>query len=384
MLFREVLGLVKSKKELVSSYSQKRIAHAQLLYGVRGSGKLGLALSYSRFLNCESILNQDSCDLCSSCLKFSKLAHPDLHIIFPVIKKSSTDKPLSSDFVGLWREATTDNPYQSLGNWMSLYKERYLEKSSNKKKEGVIYAHQIKELNRKLALKIYEAKYRVVIVWMPEKMNIKAANKFLKLLEEPPKKTILLLVSENKNSLLPTVLSRLQVIDIPSYTVSETIEHFKNNKTDNFINYCKRSNGDLGKIYNYSKDEINEGVYIENFSTLMRVCFKNNIIEITNWVDSISTKTRENQARLLSYSLVIIRECLIYNYSDKKMNILSKEEEVFIKKFAMYINEENSLRIIELFENGIKHIKRNANSKIIFFDMLLQLVKLLKLKRKFV
>ena len=383
MLFREVLGLVKSKKELVSGYSQKRIAHAQLLYGARGSGKLALALSYSRFLNCESPLNQDSCDLCLSCLKFSKLAHPDLHIIFPVIKKSSTDKPLSDDFVDLWREVMTNNPYQSLESWMSLYKEQYLEKISNKKKEGVIYSHQIKELNRKLSLKIYEAKYRVVIIWMPEKMNIRAANKFLKLLEEPPKKTILLLVSENKNSLLSTVLSRLQAIGVPSYTVSETIAHFKNNKTDSFINYCKRSNGDLGRIYNYSKDEGNEDSYIEKFSALMRACFKNNIIEIANWADDASAKTRENQVKLLDYSLVIIRECLIYNYSDKKMNILSEKEEGFIKNFATYINEENSLPIIELFENGIKQIKRNANSKIIFFDMLLQLVKLLKLKRKF-
>jgi len=384
MLLREILGLEKIKKELTSSYSQNRIAHAQLFNGPKGSGKLAIALAYAQLINCELYKNNDSCGTCPSCLKYLKLAHPDLHIIYPIIKKSSTDKPISDDFISLWRENILYNPYQSLDKWMESYKESFIEKVSNKKKEGVIYAHQIKELSRKLSLKIYEAKNRVVIIWMPEKMNIKAANKFLKLLEEPPKRTILLLVSENKTSLLPTVLSRLQIIDIPRYNINETISFFSDNKTSGFLSYCKRSNGDLGNLYNYNEDLENQDGFIERFSSLMRVCFKNNIVEISSWVDQISAKTRENQIKILSYSISLIRECIIYNYSDKKINNLSQQEENFIKNFSLYIHEENSLQIISIFESIIKNIQRNANSKIILFDMSLSLVKLLKLKRKFV
>ena len=384
MLFREILGLEKIKKELTSSYSQKRIAHAQLFNGPKGSGKLAIALAYAQLINCESIQNNNSCGKCSSCLKYLKITHPDLHIIYPVIKKSSTDKPISDDFIGLWRQSIISNPYQSLDKWMESYKESFIEKVSNKKKEGVIYAHQIKELNRKLSLKIYEAKNRVVIIWRPEKMNIKAANKFLKILEEPPSRTILLLVSENKLSLLSTVLSRLQIIDVPRYTVNETMSFFSDNKTSSFLNYCKRSNGDLGNLYNYNEDLENKESFIENFSSLMRVCFKNNIVEISSWVDRVSAKTRENQIKTLSYSIGFIRECIIYNYSDKKINNLSDQEANFIKNFSPYIHEGNSIQIISMLERVIKNIQRNANSKIILFDMLLCLVKLLKLKRKFV
>jgi len=384
MFFREILGLEKIKKELTSSYYQKRIAHAQLFDGPKGSGKLAIALAYAQLINCESYKDNDSCGTCSSCLKYLKITHPDLHIIYPVIKKSSTDKPISDDFISLWREEILFNPYQSLGKWMESYKESFVEKISNKKKEGVIYAHQIKELNRKLSLKIYEAKNRVVIIWMPEKMNIKAANKFLKILEEPPARTILLLVSEKKTSLLTTVLSRLQIIEVPRYTVNETISFFSGNKKSDFLNYCKRANGNLGNLYNYNKDLGSKDGFIETFSSLMRVCFKNNIVEISSWVDQTSTKTRENQIKIISYSISLIRECLIYNYSDKKINNLSEQEAKFIKNFSSYIHEENSLQIISILETVIKNIQRNANSKIILFDMLLRLVKLLKLKRKFV
>ena len=195
MRFSEVIGLEKTKGELVGGVAQNRIAHAQLFYGSKGSGQLALAVAYARRLNCQSPEKNDSCNSCPASLKFSKLIHPDLHIIFPIIRTSSTDNKTSDDFICDWREQFLKNPYFSLSSWLSHYKEKFLEKTADKKKEAIIYSHQIKELNRKLALKVFEAKYRVVIIWMPEKMNIKAANKFLKLLEEPPKKTVLLLVS---------------------------------------------------------------------------------------------------------------------------------------------------------------------------------------------
>ena len=256
MRFSEVIGLEETKEELGVGIAKNRIAHAQLFYGSKGSGKLALSLAYARTINCLSPEKNDSCNNCSSCLKFSKLIHPDLHIIFPIIRTSSTDNKTSDDFVGDWREQFLKNPYLSLSKWLIHYKEKFLEKTSDKKKEAVIYSHQIKELSRKLTLKIFEAKYRVVIIWMPEKMNIKAANKFLKVLEEPPNKTILLLVSEDKGSIINTILSRLQHTRTPNYTVNDTIENSKTQKTESFLNFSRLSNGNMGKVLSYTEETL--------------------------------------------------------------------------------------------------------------------------------
>ena len=383
MRFSEVIGLEETKEELGVGIAKNRIAHAQLFYGSKGSGKLALSLAYARTINCLSPEKNDSCNNCSSCLKFSKLIHPDLHIIFPIIRTSSTDNKTSDDFVADWREQFLKNPYLSLSKWLIHYKEKFLEKTSDKKKEAVIYSHQIKELSRKLTLKIFEANYRVVIIWMPEKMNIKAANKFLKVLEEPPNKTILLLVSEDKGSIINTILSRLQHTRTPNYTVNDTIENSKTQKTESFLNFCRLSNGNMGKVWSYTEETL-QVPYFEEFKVLNRLCFKNNFSEISDWCDAISLKNREQQKDFLGYCLTIFRECLIYNFSDHNINLLTIDEKRFLENFAKFVHQENSTSIISLFESAIKKIKRNANSKIIFFQLALDLSDLLKLKRKFV
>jgi len=383
MRFSEVIGLEKTKEELGGGIAHNRIAHAQLFYGSKGSGKLALAVAYARRLNCQSPEKNDSCNNCPSCLKFSKLIHPDLHLVFPIVKTSSSDIKTSDDFVGEWRNQFLKNPYLSLSKWLGYYKEKFLEKSSDRKKEAVIYSHQIKELNRKLTLKIFEAKYRVVIIWMPEKMNIKAANKFLKLLEEPPSKTILLLVSEDKGSIIETVLSRLQHTRIPNYTVSDTIENSKTHKSEGFLNFCRLSNGNMGEVLSYTEGAF-QSSFLEEFKLLNRLCFKNNFTEISDWCDEISLKNRQQQRDFLYYCLTVFRECLVYNFSDQNINLLTKEEKRFLENYAKFVHEENSIFITSLFESAIKKIKRNANSKIIFFQLALELSDLLKLKSKFV
>jgi len=383
MRFSEVIGLEETKEELGGGITRNRIAHAQLFYGSKGSGKLALAVAYARRLNCQSPEKNDSCNNCPSCLKFSKLIHPDLHLLFPIIKTSSTDNKTSDDFIADWRGQFLKNPYFSLSKWLSYYKEKFLEKTSDKKKEAIIYSHQIKELNRKLTLKIFEAKYRVVIIWMPEKMNIKAANKFLKLLEEPPNKTILLLVSEDKGSIIDTILSRLQHTRISSYTVNDTIENSKAQKSESFLNSCRLSNGNMGKVWSYT-DEVFSASFFEEFKALNRLCFKNNFSEISDWCDAKSLKNRQQQRDFLGYCLTIFRECLVYNFSDQSINLLTIEEKRFLENFAKFVHQENSISIIILFESAIKKIKRNASSKIIFFQLALELSDLLKLKRKFV
>ena len=383
MRFSEVIGLEKTKEELGGGITHNRIAHAQLFYGSKGSGKLALAVAYARRLNCQSPEKNDSCNNCPSCLKFSKLIHPDLHLLFPIVQTSSSDIKTNVDFVGDWRNQFLKNPYLSLSKWLSYYKEKFLEKTSDRKKEAVIYSHQIKEINRKLTLKIFEAKYRVVIIWMPEKMNIKAANKFLKLLEEPPSKTILLLTSEDKGSIIETILSRLQHTRVPNYTVNDIIENSKTHKSEEFLNFCRLSNGNMGKALSYTEETL-QSSFLEEFKLLNRLCFKNNFTEISDWCDEMSLKNRQQQRDFLSYCLTVFRECLVYNFSDQNINLLTKEESFFLENYAKFVHEENSISITSLFESATKKIKRNANSKIIFFQLALELSDLLKLKSKFV
>ena len=383
MLFKEVIGLEKIKKELVYGVAKKRIAHAQLFNGPKGSGKLALAIAYARFINCNSPKENDSCQECSSCLQFSKLAHPDLHILYPVIKTANNNTPQSSDSVSRWAESVLKNPYLSLNQWSDVYKEEFLEKLSDKKKEATIYSHQIKEINKKLSLKIFSAKYRVVLIWMPEKMNIQSSNKFLKLLEEPPKKTILLLVSEDKEGLIKTITSRVQSTYVKGYTVEETIGASSNEKTDDFLNFCRLSSGNMGRVLSYNQED-NKEDKTDSFIELMRTSFKNNFSKMSEWSEYASQKTRQQQIEFLQYSIDLIRECLIYNYSSNSLSKTTTAEKEFLKKFSQFINEENSVLIFELFESSIQNIARNASSKIILFNLSLKLANLLKLKSTFV
>ena len=383
MLFKEVVGLEKTKKELVLSVVKKRVAHAQLFNGPKGSGKLALAIAYARFINCNSPKEDDSCQECSSCLQFSKLAHPDLHILYPVIKTANNNTPQSSDSVSRWAESVLKNPYLSLNQWSDVYKEEFLEKTSDKKKEATIYSHQIIEINKKLSLKIFSAKYRVVLIWIPEKMNIQSSNKFLKLLEEPPKETILLLVSEDKEGLIKTITSRVQLTIVKGYTVEETISSSYHEKTDDFLNFCRLSSGNMGEVLSYNQED-NKEDKTDSFIELMRISFKNNFSKMSEWSEYASQKTRQQQIEFLQYSIDLIRECLIYNYSSNSLSKTTTAEKEFLKNFSQFINEENSVLIFELFESSIQNIARNASSKIILFNLSLKLAKLLKLKSTFV
>ena len=218
---------------------------------------------------------------------------------------------------------------------------------------------------------------------MPEKMNIQSSNKFLKLLEEPPKKTILLLVSEDKEGLIKTIISRVQVTSVKGYTVEETIGASPHEKTDDFLNFCRLSSGNMGDVFSYNKEN-SEEEKTDSFIKLMRTSFSNNFSKMSEWSEYASQKTRQQQIEFLQYSIDLIRECLIYNYSSKSLSKTTTAEKEFLKNFSQLINEENSVLIFELFESSIQNIARNASSKIILFNLSLKLANLLKLKSTFV
>ena len=380
MLFKEIIGNIKVKKQLIDSVNYNRVSHAQLFLGNKGCAKLALAFAYAQFLNCNNRLKADSCGECSSCLKYNNLTHPDLHLIFPVLKVNNIKNPTSDNFVNQWREIVNQNPYLSLNTWIDSFG------TENKTgQQGVIYKDEAINIHKKLRLKNYEAKYRVVLIWMPEQMNIEVSNKLLKTLEEPPLGTIFLVVSENTGKLLSTIISRLQTIKITNFSIEDIMEYFGEDKleTEKAKQLRNLTDADLGEIIQIVNNEIEKIDFFENFSDWVRLSYKMDIPGISQWVDAVSSSGRKQQILFLSYAIKIIRECLIYNFASRLLLKTTENEFSFISKFSSFIHEENSILIIEKLEKTIKAIQRNANAKILFFELSLQMVKFLKLKRKF-
>lgn len=380
MLFKEIIGNNSVKKQLIEAVRNNRISHAQLFSGKSGSAKLALALAYAQFLNCENRTTVDSCGICSSCLKFNNLSHPDLHLVIPVLKTKEVQKPVSDHFIGKWRDFITNNYYGSLNGWIDSFG------TENKTgQQGTIYKDEANNIHKKLSLKNYEAEYRVVLIWMPERMNLEVSNKLLKLFEEPPKGTIFLLITENTNQLLPTIISRLQTIKIADFTAEDIVNHFGEQALS--LEKAKQlrnlTNADLGKITQILEDKEGELDLFSDFSVWMRLTYKMDVQGISKWVDNLSLKGRKQQNLFLSYAIKMVRECLIYNFASDTLLKTNENEFAFLTKFSPFIHEENSVMIIEKLEESIMAINRNANAKILFFELSLQMVKFLRLKRKF-
>jgi len=380
MLFKEIIGNNSVKKQLIEAVRNNRISHAQLFSGKSGSAKLALALAYAQFLNCENRTAVDSCGICSSCLKFNNLSHPDLHLVIPVLKTKEVQKPVSDHFIGKWRDFITNNYYGSLNGWIDSFG------TENKTgQQGTIYKDEANNIHKKLSLKNYEAEYRVVLIWMPERMNLEVSNKLLKLFEEPPKGTIFLLITENTNQLLPTIISRLQSIKIADFTAEDIVNHFGEQALS--LEKAKQlrnlTNADLGKITQILEEKEGELDLFSDFSVWMRLTYKMDVQGISKWVDNLSLKGRKQQNLFLSYAIKMVRECLIYNFASDTLLKTNENEFAFLTKFSPFIHEENSVMITEKLEESIKAINRNANAKILFFELSLQMVKFLRLKRKF-
>jgi DNA polymerase-3 subunit delta' len=380
MLFKEIIGNNFVKKQLIEAVRNNRISHAQLFSGKSGSAKLALALAYAQFLNCENRTTVDSCGTCSSCLKFNNLSHPDLHLVIPVLKTKEVQKPVSDHFIGKWRDFITNNYYGSLNGWIDSFG------TENKTgQQGTIYKDEANNIHKKLSLKNYEAEYRVVLIWMPERMNLEVSNKLLKLFEEPPRGTIFLFITENTNQLLPTIISRLQTIKIADFTAEDIVNHFGEQvlSLEKAKQLRNLTNADLGKITQILEDKEGELDLFSDFSVWMRLTYKMDVQGISKWVDNLSLKGRKQQNLFLSYAIKMVRECLIYNFASDTLLKTNENEFAFLTKFSPFIHEENSVMITEKLEESIKAINRNANAKILFFELSLQMVKFLRLKRKF-
>jgi len=378
MLFKDITGNELVKKQLIDAVANNRISHAQLFSGKSGNAKLALAFAYAQYLNCENKSETDSCNSCSSCLKYKNLSHPDLYLIFPVLKVNGIKNPTSDSFVNKWRELVLENKFIDINDWIDTFG---IENKTGQ--QGSIYIDEATSIQRKLSLKNYEAEYRVVLIWLPEKMNLTVSNKLLKLLEEPPKGTVFVLVSEDANSLLPTIISRLQTLNVSDFTIEDVVDYFDGVTLEKAKQLKNITDSDFGKMKKIIDDT--EGLLdlFDEFSSWMRLAYRMDVSALSKWVDKIASMGRKHQKLFLSYAIKMIRECLILNFGSSNLLKTNEKEYAFISKFSPFIHEGNSVNIIEELEESIKAINRNANAKILFFELSLQMVKFLKVKRKF-
>ena len=374
MQFKNIIGQNDIKKELIETVNHNRISHAILFYGPEGSGKLSLAIAYAQYINCENKQEQDSCGTCPSCLKYNKLQHPDLHFVFPVATNSDVKKdPVSDNFIADWREIFLQHPYLSLDMWLAHI--------GVENKQGSIQKEESREIVRKLNLKTYEAEYKVMIIWMAEKMNESCANKLLKILEEPPPKTLFILISEHTEDLMATILSRTQIIRIPKIddtSMRKKLQEDFDLHGEDLDVLVHNANGNYTKAFQLVSFENENSDYYNYFTNIMRLAYVRNVPELSKLSDEIAKMGREKQKGFLEYGLKMLRENFILNQKNQDIVYLYKTEKEFSLKFHPYINEKNIGQFTKEFNDAHYHIERNGNAKMIFFDLILKIITLLR------
>lgn len=374
MLFRDIVGQDAVKRQLRLSVRQGRIPHACMLVGKSGVGKLQLALAVAQYLACEHRTEEDSCGCCPSCLQYARLEHPDLHFVFPIVKGDAGD--VCDDFVEQFRQLLLAEHYFDLDDW---YRTMGVET-----KQGMIYEKESGEITRKLSLKSFSGGYKVMIIWQPEKMNIVCANKLLKLLEEPPERTLFLLVSEHPEQLLPTIISRVQQIRVPALSEQELATQFS-------PDIAHIAQGSYLSAKRLSEQADVSSQYLEYFIQLMRDAYTISRIDnaarkyeslqrLRKWSQDIADQKvgREQQKAFLQYASSQVRENFIANFQQPQLNYQTTEEQQFTTRFSPYINEGNVYQILEQLELAERQIAQNGNAKIIFFDLCLQMIVLVK------
>ena len=382
MEFSEVIGQQHLKKHLIKTIENGRIPHSQLFIGKTGAGILPMALSYAREILCsEHQEDEKKYSLCAS--KIAKLSHPDLHFIFPVNTNEVIKKnPLSSMFMNDWREFVLDNPYASLYDW---YKHIGIEK-----KQGNISAGEAEEISKKLSLKSFEGGYKVMLIWMAEKMNNECANKILKIVEEPPKNTVLILLTENEEKLLVTIQSRCQKIHFPMLSEQDIFQKLSE-RNDYEESALKRiahlANGDYNKALQLLSNTGDDDQFEKWFISWVRTAFrakgnKGSINDLFEWSEELAGQGRETQKKFLNYCHELFRQALLKNYSaDPLIFFESKDPKFSMEKFAPFVHHNNILEISKSLDDAEYHIERNGNAKIIFSDLSIGLTRLIHQKQ---
>ena len=379
MTFENCIGQQHIIEHLVKATQNGRVPHAQLFVGKEGSGTLAMAIAYANHLLIESASDPNACKL-----KCDKLQHPDLHFVFPVTTTDEVKKhPISDLFLQHWRTFIEKNAYGSLFDW--------LQHIGVENKQGQIGVDEAENIVKKLSLKSFEGGFKVMIIWMAEKMNIAASNKLLKMIEEPPSKTIFLLVTEDEGQIINTISSRCQALHFPKLSeqdIAQTLIDKETISESEATRIAYQSEGNYNKALHYVHNNSNELVFEEWFITWIRSAFKAKgnasvIQDLIGWSETIAKTGRETQKQFLQYCLHFFRQALLLNYGTPDLVYLNPQVANFkLEKFAPFIHSGNILAIEKELNDAEYHIERNGNAKIILLDLSIKLTRLLHTKEE--
>lgn len=368
MKFNEIIGHEDIKQKLIASLQTGRISHAQLFAGPTGYGSLALALAFAQYVLCTGEKGDDVCGCCPACKQMQKLIHPDVHFVFPVVRKAKS--PVSDEYLTEWRNLLGYSPYFALEDWQAAM-------GVEDNAQAAIYTEESSNILRKLNLKAFESDYKIMIIWLPEKMNPECSNKLLKIIEEPYDKTLFLMVSEHPEQLIATIRSRVQRITVPPLEKNDIKRQLilqKRIPEEKAEEYAHIAAGNWYKALRLL-DESEEQVYNqEKFINLMRLCWERKMLPVNEWVSEIASIGRERQKSFLMHSLRMLRENFIKNFNIGTLNYMTEREKNFSTRFSPFVHEGNILPLSEEFEKAYSDITRNGNAKIIFTDLCIKVM----------
>ncbi|SFD16121.1 DNA polymerase III subunit [Spirosoma endophyticum] len=377
MLFNEIIGQEETKQMLLRAVQTNHLAHALLFDGPMGGANLALAMALAQYVNCEDkqqagTPDADACGRCASCVKMQKLVHPDLHMVFPVanLAKGKTSEAYLTD----WRKFLLEQPYRTLPEW--------LETVGADNKQGNISAEEARSILQKLSLKSYEGNYKIMLIWLPELMNVTSANALLKVLEEPPAQTLFLLVTNQSDKLLITILSRTQRVAVRAFTDEEVATYLRQHlnldeTTARRVAYL--ADGNLAEALNLSKQETHSTDQHTWFADWMRTCYRQDLIALVKQADQFDSFSKEKQKGLLDYSIRLYRDLFLWQQGAGALLRLPDDEMAFVKNFVKVLTVEHIERIVSDLNEAAYHLERNARAKMIMLDMSLTFSRLIRM-----
>lgn len=361
MQFSKIIGQQELKQHLIQEVKGGKISHAKLFLGQEGYGTLPLALAFIQYLFCKNKSEIDSCGQCDSCLKISDLQHPDVHFSYPTVL---SEAKISKEIFSFWRKKVKEDPYFDLNEWTNTI--------DPKGRKPIIGTDESLEIIKALSLKSYEGGYKVMIIWGVEEMNTISSNKLLKILEEPPAKTIFLLIGNSQEKLLQTILSRTQILQIPRINVEDLSIYLREKHAlsiSNADSIALRSEGNLVDARSFIDNNSHINDDRELFIELMRVCYKKDVLQMLDWSEKVGVETRERQKNFIQYCLHMFRQSLLSNYTGEVLLRTSKEETDFLEKFSRFITGNNIIQFNESFNNAYYYLDRNSNPKLVFTNL---------------
>ena len=377
-MFDNIIGQKEYIASLRTAIDNNRLPHALLISGNEGSGSLALAYAAAQYLICPHRHDGDACGQCPQCLQLGKLQHPDVHFVFPVVrKKNQKEAPISLDYMSEWRNAFLNNHYLTLNEWTTT--------SGEENKQAGIFVAEANNLIKTLSVKPFESDYRVMIIWLPEKMNEETANKLLKIIEEPNDMTHFFLVSQEPERIIGTIQSRVQRINLPPIAdvdIQQALVSRFDCPQDKAIDYARMSHGSYVEALKLLNDDEERSFYFTKFCEMMRLSYAKKLFDMKEWSEEMSGIGRERQKAYLQYAQQMIRENFIMNFNTPSLNYLNESERTFSSRFHAFVNHNNVTGIMDELALAEKDIMQNVNAKMVFFDLSLKLIMLLKSANK--